>query len=815
MACNQNPFLLNISQTIGNANGENPCTVDGSIGVASVSRGTSGAEFPPGVEHLASLREGWMQSDFNSFGTRLEVAAPHVCHDELDGPSSSSAGVAALALSIADLTFAPLEFPTFEDFLVRSQPVDPEFHLPPWQIYTPSGHEVGTHGMRWLLDTSAPPSNSPPPPPQRTPPNRRPRPHLPFLRSRQMEIFQARNADRLRARNLNREAHSLTGNGGKDKGKGRHPDEGPSRQRYDKKKLTGRQKKGRDYEAKWNNRQRDEDELDEPVAYEAPAPKKIEINAPPAVIEPASVPLIITEAFFNDPYCPVEIKVINIIYHNSTLIFQDVNVMRDYLAIAGTTEHNGLLYLAVTGPVEVPDQPPRIWNRMIFRQRYEGTYNPAWGGLMCGPTTDMTEGKFFYTFNPRHGKYVEPFHLVRSYIENTPLGKKIIEKTELFPGFYVPPPPNFPPRRIVANPPALTAAIQWMEDHGRKNFQVACYESWRRIVKLYVKAPVLEIGYFSVQGKNHYTVPLLKNWIVRNMDHTLWTEADSHRNPVYAVHSAVDFYYEHPLPNMPLYSGRAVYFKDQPVEFANIPSVLAMLNKKPKSNFPLLRGLLDVLVNPSPIDTPEVYTFDQPRLKHTPVTTQPRTKPMNILEENETANLRSCDMGFVPWEPGEETPDRRPVNMRHGAITHAENKQQLWISTESSEDPRTTYKQARASGQSILRSLRTVGEAEHYVTGSIANKKKCPLNVEHNVALDLLTSRVTPHSVLNNPRETSSRMERFVNSASHVNSDHSNFVMQETTLYAQLLSTQQFNRSMVRSGAFRKQLFPEGPPLLL
>ncbi len=270
-------------------------------------------------------------------------------------------------------------------------------------------------------------------------------------------------------------------------------------------------------------------------------------------------------------------------------------------------------------------------------------------------------------------------------------------------------------------------------------------------------------------------IPFIRD---RSMGWDAWDESGEIFDPGWM--DPTDWMFTGPVPGV---LKKAVYVNDLPADFDQARSQLRQLRVgDPGSpNFPLLAGAWEWLVGASGSIKEHVYEFGH-------------VDPEVVLEEEE-----------------EKRKDMRPVNFQNGKISHKENVKFAPVNRVDVLAPRRAFDSFREEGLGVIESLRKLGRAPKLVRGGVKVVDSSVLKVETNLLRDLLTHRVAPQSVLRNPKELSSRMERYTNSATHLDSQHQGWLMQDTVLYASLVAAERQNRTLVKSNALRGN-FLEGPP---
>ena len=710
-------------------------------------------------------------------------------------------------------------------------------------LHSPSGHELGTHATNWLR--SVPPTGGeiphrPPFSPRRTGGSM-------FILRRTVAVRNARNADALRARDLNREAHSKYGNTGNSS---RNPHK--NKERFP---TTKQHKgKGRALEEKWERRDK-RDDWDWDDNYEPRNPKHGSAAQQDYRKEEAAEEQLKDEdlkkdnVLIDDSWATVhslekDFLICNWILNRTVLVFLTLEIFEGFVAddIAYNMPNDFKLRIC-----KDQTEGKEIWFDMpLHRQCFTGVYHEAWNGIFREDCADWHPKGFriFYTPYSRHGTYHAPKTITKNFPSDEPklpgLPPPPPKKIEIeIPPWYVPLAPKhvvFPPfdkvklyaNRVKRNFVYWGAALVTPFDFPSSSFKTLLRDATLFIKKKIAKK-ILDDKRWKDDATNFVCVHCTE--AVRdtncypfdfrpafdpNFGYAACVHACARTTWDYRGKATISnpfrfLYRESSLDALP--DHEAYFVSDSPADYSQIGDLKEMLRTKPGSkNWPLLQGIWDVLINGDSPNVPEVYTFESLKLQRTPVLDSPQKKPMTKKESDAKDLLTAADPGYEAWEPPQTTPDRRPVNFRHGKVTHAESVKTVLVQKKGAFTPREAYTKARARGKGIFEAVRAVGASDRLQSGAIPNNEAAVLTIETNLAMDLLTSRVTPQSVLNNPREVASRMERFVNSASHIDSDHREFLMQNTTLYAQLLATRQYNRSMVKSGAFRKQGFREGPP---
>lgn len=711
------------------------------------------------------------------------------------------------------------------------------------QIFTPSGHEIGMHARAWMLEPSTPFVDPPSPFVRR-------RRTVDFLR-RRVTTGNARNADALRARDLNREAHSKYGNTGKP----RYPN-----------KKQGKGKRGRELEERWDKRQEQEDEYDG-WSYDREAPstsaagsayqkgKGKATEKEPECEEKKDERIVVNADWFELSELEQAKLICNWTLKRQQVCFFSLELFMDFINDEYTFNTDiEFSFLRTVGYDKEENEVQREFP--LYRQCFSGLYHDSWKGIFYEPIAEMhPKGhRFFYTTRPRHGTFHPATSREVKTTEEEESGVDIFTKTksknttiEQIPSWYVPSPPTFI---------FITPLDEW-EPLTLVNLK-ALHPKWPEYHTIVPFGKIRLKKQWEATTHDHRAllrraaVAMREKILVKNKRDLRWEKEKLPRDAVcngcysgsqypvpydlptkfpylFACPCTMDNYYldfdGRPIPHNPyryLYTEvskdkkpelEALFLNDSPAKYSDTADIREMLKTKDGSrNWPLVRGLVDVFFNPSAGKIPEAYKFTDVPLERKPVLTVDPPRPVSKEEMQARKAKRSDDPNPNLWEPHVEQRDNRPVNFRHGKITHIENVVTVKVTKTGAVTPREHYHNSRRKGKGIIDSLRALGASDRLQSGAIPSNDAVFLNVETNLAQDLLTSRVTPQSVLNNPREIASRMERFVNSASHINSDHKEFLMQNTTLYAQLLATRQYNKSMVVSGTFRKQVFQEGPP---
>ncbi len=152
--------------------------------------------------------------------------------------------------------------------------------------------------------------------------------------------------------------------------------------------------------------------------------------------------------------------------------------------------------------------------------------------------------------------------------------------------------------------------------------------------------------------------------------------------------------------------------------------------------------------------------------------------------------------------------DVRPMQYQNSDITKQGAYGVSKITSHSISSPADAYHKARQLG-GIWDSLVQLDKMPYH-RGSVLSSETAELKFEHTALREMGNTRVAPISAILDPKELATRMERYSNSASHINMSHDEFVLQSTTLLAGLEATRFLNRKIVTSGHERG--FQEAPP---
>lgn len=142
--------------------------------------------------------------------------------------------------------------------------------------------------------------------------------------------------------------------------------------------------------------------------------------------------------------------------------------------------------------------------------------------------------------------------------------------------------------------------------------------------------------------------------------------------------------------------------------------------------------------------------------------------------------------------------DVRPNQYQNSEITAHGSTGTIRVSALTVTNPLEEFNRLRPT-EGFFGALAKVGAAPYH-RGAILNKDTSTASFEHTALKEMGCSRVSPISAILDPRELASRMERYANSASHINVNHSDFLLQSTTLVASLEATRFLNQKLITAG---------------
>lgn len=241
-----------------------------------------------------------------------------------------------------------------------------------------------------------------------------------------------------------------------------------------------------------------------------------------------------------------------------------------------------------------------------------------------------------------------------------------------------------------------------------------------------------------------------------------------------------------PHPNPPKVK-KAFFLADLPAvrdQTKNVEHKLTQLEKdrveSREGSFPLIkiiRAGVEVLFSADAASEAEIYEYENPVLSY-------------LYGDSESS-------------------ERRPTPFRNTAITQDAAPIQIPVSLQKIKTFKTAFREARQT-KGFFEALKYLDDQKKH-QGTVLIEDKDHLNVDENIVLELLTTRTAPLSALPDPKVLAQRMERATASMTHINTDHKQFVAQDSNLLAALHATTYYNRKLVKSGHERKGFQREEP----
>jgi len=156
--------------------------------------------------------------------------------------------------------------------------------------------------------------------------------------------------------------------------------------------------------------------------------------------------------------------------------------------------------------------------------------------------------------------------------------------------------------------------------------------------------------------------------------------------------------------------------------------------------------------------------------------------------------------------------DRRPHNYTNADIVLKEKKKLVEVIRIHGTDARKLYQKYREQ-YGVLESLEKLACTKKN-NGTYYQETIDHMYIEQNLLTEMSTTKVSPHSAVMKPGEHHSRLERYANTAMHINSDQTGDIFQNTVLYTQLSACSTINRRVVVGGHLRNFL-PGAPETAL